>query len=64
MKRPRTKATLAARASKICVTFFTHKPIQKRESQKTPHVKCFGKYIPISQEQLTQLESTTQIYML
>lgn len=64
MKRPRTKATLAARVDRIGVCFFTKKSPKPIQSKKTPHIKCFGKFIPISEEQQKTLESTTTIYMM
>ncbi len=63
--RPRIKSVLVASVDKTGKCFFNKAiNLPKKEQRKMPHIKCFGKLVPISVTQALSLVATTEIYML
>lgn len=63
--RTRINNNLVCRVDKTGKCFFNKAiSLPKKEKRKMPHVKCFGKLVPISVTQALALVATTEIYML
>lgn len=63
--RQRINNNLVYRVDKTGKCFFNRAvKLPKKETRKMPHVKCFGKLVPISVTQALALVATTEIYMI
>lgn len=58
--RKRISATLVAISTERGVTILSR---QSKTKTKQPHIKCFGKLIPITKEEITKLSNTTIYYI-